>query len=573
MESTEKKLLAEGISSLYKHRDDFIVFGLTGRTGSGCSTAADQLVKSADKLVLGQPASPLKTNDERKYSIVWDWTKKHWHPFSRIRVSDLIISKALSTPLDDLKRFLLGNNTSEAVVSSVVAIIESIDGLSDYSRFWQATNIEELEQEEIHRINDKFFNGFDALRKRFRDCFEIESNTSYTTIMQLAGDNLRRSGSVISNECIPEQLFSLPSAINRLIKIFRKSNRNSGAKSYFVIDAIRHPFEAIFLRERYSSFYLIGVTTDELSRKKRLNARYNDEEIKLISEKEYPTDDLLKSYSFLVTQNIGACLQQADILINNKESALENDFSELTENLAKYVALAQHPGLVPPTPIERCMQIAMTAKLNSGCISRQVGAAISGNDYSITAIGWNSVPQGQVPCSLRNIQRLKNGTDKDSFSSYEQKEFRKEISKLHEWKCDEYSFNGRPLSYCFKSSYNKAKKPKTQVQPRSLHAEENAFLQIVKNGGIGIKNGFLFTTASPCELCSKKAYQLGIKKIYYIEPYPGIANDHILDCGSEKPELILFTGAIGRAYIHLYHPLLSQKDELEILLSASASQI
>lgn len=106
---------------------------------------------------------------------------------------------------------------------------------------------------------------------------------------------------------------------------------------------------------------------------------------------------------------------------------------------------------------------------------------------------------------------------------------------------------------------------KNQVHTRALHAEENAFLQLAKYGGNGINEGFLFTTASPCELCSKKAYQLGIKKIYYIDPYPGISKDHILTFGDNNPEMILFHGAIGCAYTKLYSQRVSIKDELKML--------
>lgn len=100
-----------------------------------------------------------------------------------------------------------------------------------------------------------------------------------------------------------------------------------------------------------------------------------------------------------------------------------------------------------------------------------------------------------------------------------------------------------------------------------MHAEENAFLQISKYGGQGIKGGNLFCTASPCELCAKKAYQLGIKHIYYIDPYPGISEKHILSFGrnSINPKMKLFYGAIGEAYIRLYKPLLPYKDELELV--------
>ena len=89
-------------------------------------------------------------------------------------------------------------------------------------------------------------------------------------------------------------------------------------------------------------------------------------------------------------------------------------------------------------------------------------------------------------------------------------------------------------------------------------------LQLTKYGGQGIEGGILFTTASPCELCSKKAYQLGIKKVFYIDPYPGIAEKQILNSGDRKIDLSLFTGAIGKAYHRFYEPFMAYKDEIYI---------
>ncbi|PKN11891.1 MAG: hypothetical protein CVU69_10470 [Deltaproteobacteria bacterium HGW-Deltaproteobacteria-4] len=86
---------------------------------------------------------------------------------------------------------------------------------------------------------------------------------------------------------------------------------------------------------------------------------------------------------------------------------------------------------------------------------------------------------------------------------------------------------------------------------------------IVKHGGQGVKDGSLYTTASPCELCSKKAYQLGIKRIVYIEPYPGIAVSHVVHSGTNQPSMMLFSGAIGQAYSKLYDPIMPYKDELK----------
>lgn len=173
-----------------------------------------------------------------------------------------------------------------------------------------------------------------------------------------------------------------------------------------------------------------------------------------------------------------------------------------------------------------------------------------------------------MPCNLRNIQSLLRDDieDRTGMSKYERTnlEFRDFLRK----KTKDIDFNilsGRICSYCFKDAYNSFKNEKNQVYTRSIHAEEMAFLQVSRLGGVGIKEGCLFTTASPCELCSKKAYQTGIKSIYYINKYPGISYEHILNCGESIPEMLLFNGAIGRAYNQFYSQVLSYKDEIYML--------
>jgi deoxycytidylate deaminase len=213
------------------------------------------------------------------------------------------------------------------------------------------------------------------------------------------------------------------------------------------------------------------------------------------------------------------------------------------------------------------MQMAHTAKLNSGCISRQVGAVVTDENYSVRSVGWNDAPHGQVPCNLRSRDDLIGGLDSDAYSQFE----RTDTGYLTHFTSSTAKFssvplNGRNKAFCFKSEYNSYKDEKNQVHTRSLHAEENAFLQVSKYGLSAIEGGILFTTASPCELCAKKAYQLGISNIIYIDPYPGIALTHILQGGSKKPELTIFSGAIGRAFHKLYSPIVAYKDELNALV-------
>ena len=273
-----------------------------------------------------------------------------------------------------------------------------------------------------------------------------------------------------------------------------------------------------------------------------------------------------------ILQNVESCLQNADIFINNEPD--DSQYLPLKKKLIRYASLIMNPGLVLPSPVERCMQFAYTAKLNSGCISRQVGAAITDGKYHLLSIGWNQQPEGQLPCSYRDLCSLYYHWSPESYSDFErdsqeqlQKSIKEPVTELLSQPECPLTIQGKLPAFCFKDLYNSITGFNNQVHPRSLHAEETAFLNL---GQYSADGGVLFTTSSPCELCAKKAMYKGIKKIYYIEPYSGLSFRHVLNIGppEKRPELLLFTGAVGRAYTQLYTPLMPQKDELEFWLGA-----
>lgn len=123
--------------------------------------------------------------------------------------------------------------------------------------------------------------------------------------------------------------------------------------------------------------------------------------------------------------------------------------------------------------------------------------------------------------------------------------------------------SNRPI-FCFRELHNRYAGGNNQVYGRSLHAEENALMQISKFGGEGLMGGVIYVTASPCELCSRKLYQVGVRKIVYIDPYPGIAREQTVASGFLQPELVQYRGAYGASYYKLYTPLISPKDEQSI---------
>jgi len=545
--------LSSAISKIYGEDDDFILLGLTGRTGSGCSTVAKILTTSKENIKhsLFKGDCPAD-NSKRKEKIIVKHFENSWQPFTLIQVRSVITLMVAEQDKAKVKDFLSSKEYS----------------LEDKSIKKLSSVISNIKDEHELSISNKSARVFYSVKLPLL-CEKIKTilgESSFVKLYQNIGQNIRKSGNPLKKSQKKGFFFTLAERINAIIKELSQQKLKD-EKTFIVIDAIRSPLEAIFFQERYSSFYLMAISCEDEQRKQRLrNIGYTDPAIKDIDAQEYVDTDIEEESSF-VTQDIQACLQRSDLYVSNPNANnTVSEFKVLTNQLLTFTSLMKRPGIVTPTALERCMQMAYTAKLNSGCISRQVGAIITDANFSIQAVGWNDAPYGQVPCNLRNRFDLVEGKDQTAYSEYE----KTELIFIEHFKKKNPRFipikdTGRNVSYCFKSEYNSMTKKSNQVHTRSLHAEENAFLQISKNGGRGIKDGNLFTTASPCELCAKKAYQLGVKNIYYIDPYPGIAMRHILMGGAHNPKMIIFFGAIGRAFHRLYTPIIAYKDELNAL--------
>jgi deoxycytidylate deaminase len=597
MENT-KGSISHVINEIFNLRKNFVIIGLTGKTGCGCSTVAD-LLKNKDfkDLKFPEPSASNKglQNDERKYRIAYSFLKKNWKPFHVIKASDIIMFFVLLTDYEKLIESLPENVKGCFDKAEFVDIQKKVESFNEYIEDRKSILFRnnakaikkkdgendikqiDLDKEEskikgyIDLITDELPKYVILINEKLANC-----NVKRFAIYQEWGNNIRRNNEAISDNSATgsiEKLYDkapsyLVEKINKIIKFLRDVNKvKEGLSStLFVIDALRNPYEILYFRERYSAFYLMSINAEESVRRNNLvETGFNNLDIENLDKKESPEEiPLLDSF---VLQNIQKCIELSDIHIVNNGKPLDHNI-DIKNQLVRYLTLMFHPGLLPPSPMERIMQIALTAKLNSGCLSRQVGAVVTDKNFSVKSIGWNTSPQGQAPCTLRSFFDLANLSDRSAYSRYEKEDekFRKQVKDLNE-KAQaiprEDDLCGLTLSYCFKDIHNRIKCEKNQVHTRSLHAEENAFLQLAKYGSGGIEGGKLFTTASPCVLCAKKAYQLGIKEIYYIDAYPDISTSHILECGDNPPKSILFSGAIGRAYHNLYQPFIPLKDELE----------
>lgn len=610
------------LTHIYDLRNNFTIIGLTGQVGSGCSEVADQLLRGfniSDFKSLREvggvddKTSEIKHNSYRKYRIVYNYAKDNFKSYSRINYKDILVIFLLEHPFETLVDFLKNSPQLKKEFSHMGVSADFNDEVELLSKLkskfnklsddLKGINVQEIKENGNWDKLYKFYfqSEFLHFSKTLLDELKKNSRVKRNKFLQLISCNLRQSGNPFNFiDSSAENIFTIVELINLIIKSHRKSPDLTGEKrTQIVIDDLRSPIEIMYFKQRYAAFYTIAVNRNLDRRKKILEEKYNSSpDTYDVGEKLWKDEyDGAKNYEFYKA-NISACIQQADIHIafltkeeadkNNDEIKKRNTSNNNTIDstspyftwemqLLKYVSLISHPGLVTPSPEERCMQMAYTAKHNSGCISRHVGAAITDQNYSIKAIGWNNTPSGQVACVLRNAEDLLDyQNDLTSFTNYEKEYYLKNkntdfFSALdnnfrNQIKENRKNLKGRNVCFCFKDVKNSSTDGKNQVHTRSLHAEESAFLQIAKYGGVGIENGKLFTTASPCELCAKKAVQLGIKVIYYIDPYPGISFEHIISAGSNAIEVRLFNGAIGNAYHWLYDPIMPYKDEMTLLL-------
>lgn len=601
------KTYYDSVQNAFEQRHSLIIIGLTGRTGSGCSTTANILkTESFDSLHLKDPKTfDFQSRDERKYEVIHKYmqTESHWKPFSIISGSDIIFSFILGKGFNELLTYISTfknvNDDNDVRISAFDEVETIIRGMEHLFQERNLCNIENCldeiinNKDEVEKYYDFYLHKLPGLKKEFYDalrdytCHREYTNRFeqtkyvrshlYTFLMQEVGNNIRCSGEPYKKEYTENNFYDVAKRMEAIIKIIKKHDENAdNYQTRICIDAIRNPYEAYYFKDKYSSFYLISINAAENERRKRLG-QLDEEELQSLDETEYELAGQT-DYGIFFHQSIPECLSISDIHLYNPD-VNDGCFLFLTEQIVKYIALMLHPGLINPTHIERCMQTAYIASLNSGCLSRQVGAVITGPDFSIKAVGWNEVPEGQVSCNLRCTNDYCRNKDVETYSHFELEDpkFQEALLTInHEIsECEHPDLGGMTYSYCFKDIYNELKGGiKNQVFTRALHAEENAFLQLAKNGGQGIKGGKLFSTASPCELCSKKAYQLGIEEIYYIDPYPGISTRHILSFGkSWNPIVQLFYGAIGSAYVKLYTPRIPLKDELKLRSGVNCKKV
>lgn len=221
-------------------------------------------------------------------------------------------------------------------------------------------------------------------------------------------------------------------------------------------------------------------------------------------------------------------------MLNNKDFDIEGneDFAAFEGYLDKYFRLIAQPlsRQRPIHPDESLMAMAYAASQRSSCMKRKVGAVIVDPEGNVISSGFNEVPRKEQPCQSK-YKRCYRAKIRDDF-----------VAQLVE-KIPEAGGRSPEVMALFQ------KQLKILDYCRALHAEENAIVNLARNGrSIPLEKCTLYTTTYPCRMCANKIVQAGINDIVYFEPYPDPEAKVILEECTQRP----FQGVTFRAYFRLY---------------------
>ncbi len=235
-------------------------------------------------------------------------------------------------------------------------------------------------------------------------------------------------------------------------------------EKHYVIDSIRHPSEVQVFRRR-ADFLLAMVRAPERLRFERLRQRAR--------ERDPRTFEDFVALESRESKSETASDQQLDGAISLNDTVIENTGSiKMLHEKIKEVLLDFAKKQVRPEWDHYFMGIAKVVALRSNCIKRKVAAVIV-KDKRIISTGYNGTPRGVKNCSEGGCPR-----------------------------CNNIDPSGKGLDECLCS-----------------HAEENAIVQSAYHG-VSIGGSVLYTTFSPCLMCTKMIINAGIREVVYNMDYP-----------------------------------------------------
>ncbi|HUW60489.1 MAG TPA: deaminase [Candidatus Bathyarchaeia archaeon] len=347
----------------------------------------------------------------------------------------------------------------------------------------------------------------------------------------------------------------------------------SGHYNGVILDGFRNAAEIEPLSQ-IPNFHLIAVQASEAKREERLTKKkrcVNHEEFVRTAKRDSEERD---SYG----QQVSRCMQLADIVIQNEEDVSINMPSEVAafihDTLCKtYLAMIERKSQgestfdFQPTITESLMASAYAVSRRSRCLKRSVGAIVADANGAIVASGFNDVPRGSNACAARQGDTWCNRDIRmQEVGQYlevcpacgakiayalECRNCGQEISQYVRWcpKCRSEIEVDYACVNCGLKIFDKFF-PKLLEVCRSLHAEEMALMNMIRNSSAIPSGATLYVTTYPCNLCANKIVAAGVARVIYSESYESSDSKEIFRNGGVS--VIPFEGVKNTAYFKFY---------------------
>lgn len=234
----------------------------------------------------------------------------------------------------------------------------------------------------------------------------------------------------------------------------------------YVVDSIRNPEEARALLAT-GKMTLIYVTAPTELRFERMKQRRREGDPR--SFEAFKTIDRIEMES---KDEHGQRLAEVFALAG-KKLVNDGDFKEIYDSVDELLAeISTEFKHTRPSWDLYFMNIAKVVASRSNCIKRHVASVIV-KDKRIISTGYNGTPRGIRNCSEGGCPR-----------------------------CNAFADSGTKLEECVCS-----------------HGEENAIVQASYHG-ISIKDATIYSTLSPCLMCTKMIINSGMREVVYNSNYP-----------------------------------------------------
>lgn len=225
--------------------------------------------------------------------------------------------------------------------------------------------------------------------------------------------------------------------------------------SNLVVDGIRNPAEIRELRKS-GKVYVVAVDAPRRERYRRLKARGRPGDPKTYKKFIELDNRDLRDEKNPDGQQVLNCIFMSDYHFFSDFPTQEQAAAEFLSGNSGLMNLIGVAKPRRPSFDEIFMRQAYEMARRSTCLRRIVGAVITLDDRSI-ATGYNGPPIGFDHCEETGCAREKLGVP-----------------------------SGQRAEIC-----------------RAVHAEENAVLQLVRNGGPSPVGGTMYSTTYPCTICAK----------------------------------------------------------------------